>query len=236
MNVLKKQIAQELDDLLDFEFEHNLSTLKKTKSYILAKKFTLTFLLIFVGFIFLAPDIKSDSYYNGHMVINAKTLPKKVCSTVLMKMMLAESESYIKRVAPHSRLSADTLVKQCLKYDMDICFVLAQGNLESHFGTRGTAAETNSVFNVGTYDDGTILYKYDDPNASVEPYVKLIRDKYLDDFNNIDSLMHSYKNKSGHRFASSKRYEKILRVVYSKITSTTTIKTLQNIYVCQTSN
>ena len=43
---------------------------------------------------------------------------------------------------------AKILIDVCQKYGLSIKFVLAQGQLESHFGTKGLARKTNSIFNV----------------------------------------------------------------------------------------
>ena len=61
-------------------------------------------------------------------------------------------KNYIDSVAPTSNLNGYAIVDKCEKYDLDIKFVLAQGQIESHFGTTGMAIKTNSVFNVGAYD------------------------------------------------------------------------------------
>ena len=152
--------------------------------------------------------------------------------------LILEVDKYIKSKAPESKLSAENLVKVCIKYDLDITFVLAQGLLESHYGTKGIAATTNSVFNVGTYDDGQILYTYDTPDQSVEPYAKLLHEKYLllgDSIQaNDKKLSHlikdrGYKNASGHRFATAKRYEKALRDIMVEINMETSIKLYQGI-------
>jgi hypothetical protein len=139
-----------------------------------------------------------------------------------------EANKYIVTYAPDSKLSADTLVKKCLKHDLDICFALAQGHLESHFGTKGLATQTNSVFNVGAYDNGVIVCTYKNVNESIEPYVNLLKNMYIK--NNIDSLFRNYVNKNGYRYAKSDKYEKCMCVIYSKIITSTNIKNLQSKY------
>ena len=59
--------------------------------------------------------------------------------------LVIEVENYIKEYAPSSALSALTLVNLCGEYGVDIRLPLAQGHIESHFGTKGTASKTNSV-------------------------------------------------------------------------------------------
>lgn len=152
--------------------------------------------------------------------------------------LVSEVRGYIHRMAPESMLSAELLVSVCEDYDLDITFVMAQALLESHFGTRGKAATTNSVWNVGTYDNGIIKYTYDTPNESIEPYAKLLHDKYLmlgdsidvNDKNIINLLQdRGYINYDGKRFASARGYEDAMRKLMVKIDMETSIGMLQGI-------
>jgi hypothetical protein len=58
--------------------------------------------------------------------------------------LIEEVERYINNLAPGNRIHASYLVEKCQQYEMDVIFVIAQGILESHLGTRGKAFETNS--------------------------------------------------------------------------------------------
>ena len=156
----------------------------------------------------------------------------------LHKELVIEVKKYITNMAPTSKVNADTLVNVCQRYDMDITFVLAQGLIESHFGTRGRAVgnpskkipPTNSVFNMGSWDSGKIIYKYKNVNASIEPFVRLVKSDYLSK-RTLAQLLHDggYKNTNGHRYASSPIYEQALRSTISTITMETSIKTYQSI-------
>jgi len=148
-----------------------------------------------------------------------------------------EVDKFIKYYAPDTKLSPEYLVAKCLEYNIDISFVLAQGLLESHFGTKGKSKYTNSIWNVGTYDNGEILYKYKHPNQSIIPYLKLIKNKYLKQITNngdtipksIKTLLNSgYININGLRFASEKSYEKRMKILINKINYTTKIKIYQD--------
>jgi len=144
----------------------------------------------------------------------------------------------IKRYASESALSGELLVSNALKYNLDIVFVLAQGLLESHFGTKGTAIETNSVWNVGSYDNGKNYNYYDHPNESIEPYMQLINERYLmisdtisdNDRDLVDLLRNrGYKNKVGKRYATARRYEESLRELMVIIDMETSISFFQSI-------
>ena len=64
-----------------------------------------------------------------------------------------EVQSYIDEVAPTSNVRGYAIVDECEKYNVDICFVLAQGEIESHFGTKGLGAKFNNVFNINVHDN-----------------------------------------------------------------------------------
>lgn len=132
------------------------------------------------------------------------------------QQLTQEVDRIIHFYAPTSKLNAKHLVSCCIQYDIDISFVLAQALLESHFGTRGLASKTNSVWNVGSYDNGVILYTYEDPNESLIPYLQLLKKRYLVN-KTTNNLMDHYVNCNGLRYASSPTYEKALTKVVKTI-------------------
>lgn len=112
---------------------------------------------------------------------------------------------------------------------------LAQGKVESHFGTKGLAVRTNSVWNMGAYDGHSIdkilgIYKYAHPNLSIEPYLKLIKYNYLVN-NKVElDLLNNFVDKSGNRYASYDKYESELKIVWNELDSTTKLDSLLSIY------
>ena len=93
--------------------------------------------------------------------------------------LVKEVKAYIDSVAPTSSLTGYAIVDCAERYDLDIKFVLAQGQIESYFGTTGMAVKTNSVFNVGAYDSTSYdningKFKYKHPDYSIEPYMQLL--------------------------------------------------------------
>lgn len=143
-----------------------------------------------------------------------------------------EVQSYIDKVAPTSNVRGYAIVDECEKYGIDICFVLAQAELESHFGTKGLGSRFNNVFNVDVHDkvkgksDMNKKYIYQYPNQSIEPYLQLLTNKYL--VNKLESdLLVKYVDVNGSRYASDTDYEAKLRSKYNSITSETNITELQ---------
>ena len=145
--------------------------------------------------------------------------------------LVDEVQNYINTVAPTSDLRACVLVDACEKYNIEVKFVLAQGEIESHFGTKGLASKTNSVWNVGAYDGYSyskiMNYKYSHPNESIEPYLKLLYDKYLT-YETEEGLLKRFVDHTGHRFASDKNYEERLKYKYKYISNNTQIDSLNS--------
>ena len=123
------------------------------------------------------------------------------------------TQHYIDSVAPNSGLRALILVENCEKYGIPITFTLAQGEIESHFGTAGLAYRTNSVWNVGAYDNyglDEISHRYDNPNDSVVPYLSLLIQKYLPS-KTVEDLLENFVDINGNRYASDPHYEAKLK-------------------------
>lgn len=141
-------------------------------------------------------------------------------------------QSYIDKIAPSSNLSAIVLVNECSDANVSIPFALAQGQKESHFGTRGLGAKTNSVFNVGAYDNHSLEeinnnFKYKHPNMSIKPYLKLLNSRYLVNKTESD-LLKSFVDVNKKRYASYDKYEIELTMIHDRINKTTKIKELED--------
>lgn len=140
------------------------------------------------------------------------------------------TQHYIDSVAPNSGLRALILVEKCEEYGIPISFTLAQAEIESHFGTKGLAFKTNSVWNVGAFDnlpDKEVKYKYDNPNNSVDDYLSLLDRNYLQG-KTIEDLLESYVDINGSRYASDKYYEFKLKAKYEYIQTNYYIDELQS--------
>lgn len=139
------------------------------------------------------------------------------------------TQHYIDSVAPNSGLRALILVENCEKYGISITFTLAQGEIESHFGTKGLAYRTNSVWNVGAYDGHSlndISHTYSNPNDSIIPYLDLLTNNYLPG-KTVEDLFNSFTDVNGNRYASDKYYETKLRDKVKYITDKYQIDELQ---------
>lgn len=112
------------------------------------------------------------------------------------------------------------IVNECLDNDIDICFVLAQAKIETAFGTTGIGRTRRSMY--GVY----ITFKTH--NSSTSHYISMLKDNYLGSKKTIHDLMRNFVNLNGHRYSSSKTYERKLRITYNEIKKDTKIFMLQN--------
>ena len=144
---------------------------------------------------------------------------------IARNQLAIEVDNYITSVAPKANIDPYLMIDLCSEYGVDIRFVLAQGQVESHFATKGTAVKTLSVFNVGAYDGHSASrqcrngFGFSDPNESIEPYLQLITTEYMVNGKTESDLMKNYVNGLGMRYASNPRYESMLRSVYKRISN-----------------
>lgn len=127
--------------------------------------------------------------------------------------LVSATQHYIDSVAHNSGLRALILVENCEKYGIPITFTLAQGEIESHFGTTGLAFRTNSVWNVGAFDgysSDDIKHKYNNPNDSVDPYLNLLSSNYLV-AKTVEDLLENFVDINGNRYATDPHYEDKLK-------------------------
>jgi hypothetical protein len=238
MRKLKKQIkkgAEQVSEALR-SLRINIRVPKFRKIPI--PKFFIRFTLIFL-FAFFSVDgslSPAESTQSANAMMSRLSPEQMYIVNVKDKFereLVTEVKNYINKFAPDSKLDPEYLVEKCLEYETDIVFVLAQGLLESHFGTKGKATETNSVWNVGTYDNGVVRYRYSDPNESLEPYLKLIKEEYLIEitprgdtiFKDLAHLVRDrgYTNYAGRRYASARGYENGMRKLMVEIDMETSI-------------
>ena len=173
-------------------------------------------------------DKKQMQNYTYEVMRHEALLNYQECKSKLVK----EVSAYIDSIAPTSSLTGYAVVENCEKYDLDIKFLLAQGQIESKFGTCGMATKTNSVFNVGAFDKSSYdqingKYKYEHPDFSIEPYIQLLYKDYITATKTELDLMIKYVNKNGQRYASNPDYETHIFNLYEKIDANTNISELQ---------
>lgn len=181
---------------------------------------------IIIGYFVIGKYIKNDEQENYSVELYRANIELQYEGA---KANLVNAvDKYIQNSAPVSCLSALKLVEAADQYNIDIIFILAQGEMESHFGTRGVAFKTNSVFNVFSYDGVSASHinksgrGYKHPDDSIVPYLKLLKNNYLVNGKTEEDMFSKFVNSSGKRYASDPNYESKLFTKYMKIKSDTT--------------
>ncbi len=126
----------------------------------------------------------------------------------------------------------ELIVNKCLEHNLDICFVMAQTELETRYGTVGAGRETSklSLFGVGIYP-GSKLKKYESYEHAIDSYISILKRNYLSDTRTEQTLLYNYTTKRGSRYASNLNYENELRTIYNRIKKSTNIYNKQMRYV-----
>lgn len=165
-------------------------------------------------------DKELQAQYEGTLFNRDTT----VCRQDSLKVILYdEVRKYIdtKTDKAHDELHR-YLVDNGLKYDIDICFMMSQTELETNFGTLGAGRTTSrkSLFGVtrsyATYEE------------AVNDYCDLLTRRYLGGRKTEQDLMNHYVNLSGNRYAQDRGYETKLKRAYGSIRKQTAIYDLQN--------
>lgn len=191
--------------------------------------------LLFTIFLFSSFIPNTTHNYTDHQP-STVTQDSKQLSTKdsIRTELIQEVDKYISKHFPKTHLTAQSLVTICETHQFDIVFAMAQGQIESGFGTAGKAKHTNSIWNVGQHDGRSVStmnklgFSFAHPDQSIEPYIVLVKTNYLGNKRTCNDLMNRYVTLSGHRYASNPRYETSLRQTYNKIVRTTKIQELFN--------
>lgn len=140
--------------------------------------------------------------------------------------LIKEVKSYISSNSKHSDESliveiSEQIVNKALDNHIDICFILAQGHIETAFGSYGIGKSKKSIF--GVYKN------YNSYTDCIDFYVNLLRKHYLVNKSEQD-LMNNYISKQGYRYAENLSYERTLKKCYNKIKTSTSIFKIQEKY------
>lgn len=114
---------------------------------------------------------------------------------------------------------AKTIINIALENDIDICFILAQGTIETHLGTTGIGRTRKSIFGV---------YKtYPSYEACINDYARILKKWYITRGRNEHDLMKHYVTTGGARYAGNPNYETKLKKKYLEIKKNTNLHDLQ---------
>lgn len=114
---------------------------------------------------------------------------------------------------------AKTIIDIALENNIDICFILAQGTIETHLGTAGIGRTKKSIFGVGR--------TYNSYEACINDYARILKKSYLTRGRTEFDLMKRYVTTGGARYAQNPHYERELKSRHNVILRKTKIHGLQ---------
>lgn len=162
-------------------------------------------------------DISSDTL-TRQLTSSTSTISSQDDS-LLFASVYKYTSQVSKRSYTEKQIIVKTIINEALENDIDICFIIAQGKIETHLGTTGIGKTRKSIFG--------IYRTYSSYERCVKDYIRILKRYYLVRGRTEHHLMKRYANISGHRYAGDKGYERRLRKAYTEIVKTTNIYELQ---------
>jgi len=143
------------------------------------------------------------------------------------KELVAEVNKYIKGQTKnrHHQFIPKYIVRAGLQHNIDICFMMAQTQIETCYGTIGAGRESSrrSLF-------GVAIHRYGDYEKAIAHYCQILHKSYLTKGRTEQHLMKKYVTTGGGRYAQNPAYERVLREAYNQIKRKTNIFALQQEY------
>lgn len=140
--------------------------------------------------------------------------------------LIDEVTKYIStKTTRHHQFIPKYLVQAGLNYDIDICFMMAQTQLETCYGTLGAGRESSrrSLF-------GVAIKRYTNYEDAIKSYCELLHKSYLGQGKTEQHLLTKYVTLRGGRYAENPNYERELSIAYHHIKKNTQIYNLQQEY------
>ena len=167
--------------------------------------------------------INSDKIYDVNDInIETPVINKEYDSTYAA--VLKATANYINKQAPKAHNDLPKyLLDAALEYDIDLCFMMAQTQLETNFGTLGAGREKSRRSLFGVYTKKYTSYEY-----AIDDWCNLLHKSYLGKGRTEEHLMNSYTSHSGKRYAENPSYEISLKSTYKSIVKSTGLKQMQS--------
>ena len=165
--------------------------------------------------------INSDKIYDVNNINIETPINKEYDSTYAA--VLKATANYINKQAPKAHNDLPKyLLDAALEYDIDLCFMMAQTQLETNFGTLGAGREKSRRSLFGVYTKKYTSYEY-----AIDDWCNLLHKSYLGKGRTEEHLMNSYTSHSGKRYAENPSYEISLKSTYKSIVKSTGLKQMQ---------
>ena len=166
--------------------------------------------------------INSYKIYDVNDINNIETPVNKEYDSTYVAV-LKVTANYINKQAPKAHNDLPKyLLDAALEYDIDLCFMMAQTQLETNFGTLGAGREKSRRSLFGVYTKKYTSYEY-----AIDDWCNLLHKSYLGKGRTEEHLMNSYTSHSGKRYAENPSYEISLKSTYKSIVKSTGLKQMQ---------
>lgn len=130
-----------------------------------------------------------------------------------VSQVFAKTLEYVSQVSKRSCTEKEEIAKAiyeaALENNIDICFILAQGTIETQLGSTGIGKSRKSIFGVyKTYPSYTVCIK---------DYARILKKFYLTRGRTEKDLLRNYVTVGGTRYAGNRNYEITLRSTLKKV-------------------
>jgi len=154
-----------------------------------------------------------------------------------MRIEESQIQSFIDaKSGGNAPITAKDIIDVSAKYNLPVELILAQGAMESNFGTKGRAARTNNIFNVGNVTSGDTMRKdspeqkaaskeFDSWIEGLDAYASLMSRRYAPD-GDWTKLLDNFVNDEGSRYATAPGYEESLKKMIDEFYNMTSEKSV----------
>lgn len=159
------------------------------------------------------------------VVIDSVVIKQDSMNTIKKQLVEAVDKYISTKASRYNKDLSGHLVNAALEHDIDLCFMMAQTEVETCFGTTGAGRESSrrSLF-------GVARLKYDTYERAIQGYCILLKTKYLVKGRTEQHLLKNFVTGRGARYARNPGYEKKLATIYNRIKKSSEIYSLQNEY------
>ena len=188
-------------------------------------------LLVVLMLFWCMPTINSKNAIHKHNKIELIQEDKCIYDSInkkdsIKQEIILEVNKYIKsKTSKYHKFIPKYLVHAGLSHNIDICFMMAQTQIETYYGTTGIGRESSrrSMF-------GVVKKKYPTYEEAINHYCEVLKRYYLVKGKTEQHLMTKYVTSSGGRYAGNPNYETELKLAYNSIKRSTKIYSLQQEY------
>ena len=159
--------------------------------------------------------LSGNNVQNNRMMAQDGQLSEKVEAVKEYMATAAKNRGY----RPENiKITPERMVNACVQKGFDLPLLMAQAHLESCFGLTPRARKTNSVFSVGSYDNGKNARTYPTQDDSIIPYIELMQNNFLRGRSVADLLRPgAFVNGANKRYATDLNYESKVRNIRNRI-------------------